>query len=113
MGVIDFVIMLTVVTVSFILGRMNMNSKSFDKEVVKEAPQQVICSPQITVVFQQNIEDDEDLCREVADMYLSNRAFYYSGKDSSQEKLILSEKEIDVFIRFNDVDFSKLQKINI
>ena len=45
-------------------------------------------------------------------MYLSNRAFYYSGKGPSQELSVLSE-EMDVYVHFNNVEFSKLQKIEV
>lgn len=46
-------------------------------------------------------------------MYLSNRAFYYSGKTPSVEVALLPEKEMDVYVRFNNIDFSKLQKIEV
>lgn len=113
MELIDIAIILTVMAVAFIIGKVSKSPIRSDKKEEVEVIPQDICFPQITVVFQQDIEDDEDLCKEIADMYLANRAFYYSGKDPSQEHSVLSEKEMDVFVRFNNVDFSKLQKIEV
>lgn len=104
--------MLLAIFLSFIIGRMTQKPQSINKELTEEVSQHTILSPQITVVFQQDIEDDEDLCKEVADMYLSNRAFYYAGK-APQESSVLSEEEMDVFVRFSNIDFNKLQKIEI
>ena len=104
---IDVFIMLLIIAVAFTIGRITKKSVVSDSEASKEAPKQAVCFPQITVVFQQ------DLCNEVADMYLSNRAFYYSGKTPSVEVALLPEKEMDVYVRFNNIDFSKLQKIEV
>ena len=92
---IDVFIMLLIIAVAFTIGRITKKSVVSDSEASKEAPKQAVCFPQITVVFQQEIDDDEDLCNEVADMYLSNRAFYYSGKTPSVEVALLPEKEMD------------------
>lgn len=113
MELIDILIILSVIAVTFIIGRISKGPICSSKRKEAEIVPQDICFPQITVVFQQDIDDDEDLCKEIADMYLSNRAFYYSGKDPSQEFSVLSEKEQDVFVSFNNVDFSKLQKIEV
>ena len=110
---IDVFIMLLIIAVAFTIGRITKKSVVSDSEASKEATKQAVCFPQITVVFQQEIDDDEDLCNEVADMYLSNRAFYYSGKTPSVEVALLPEKEMDVYVRFNNIDFSKLQKIEV
>ena len=110
---IDVFIMLLIIAVAFTIGRITKKAVVFESEASKEAPKQAVCFPQITVVFQQEIDDDEDLCNEVADMYLSNRAFYYSGKTPSVEVALLPEKEMDVYVRFNNIDFSKLQKIEV
>ena len=88
--------------VAFIIGRISKGPICTDKKEEVEVAPQDIYFPQITVVFQQDI----------ADMYLSNRAFYYSGKGPSQELSVLSE-EMDVYVHFNNVEFSKLQKIEV
>lgn len=67
-------------------------------------------SPQITVVFQKDLSDDEELSKEIADMYLSNRAFYYTGRTPTE---ILPEKEIDVFVKYENVDFQSLAKVEV
>lgn len=33
----------------------------------------LVLSPRITIVFQKDLSDDEELSREIADMYISNR----------------------------------------
>lgn len=112
MELIDITIILVIISVAFIIGRLTKRPVYINSIIEKEGSPQSVCFPQITIVFQQEIEDDEDLCKEIADMYLSNRAFYYSGKDPLQDS-ILPEKELDVFVFFNDIDFSKLQKIDV
>lgn len=42
-------------------------------------------------------------------MYITRRAYYYSGSDATFE---LSEKDNNVFIKFEDIDFNQLQKID-
>lgn len=112
MELMDIAIIVSITSVAFIIGRLSKRPVCTNSIIEKEASQQSICFPQITIVFQQEVEEDEDLCKEIADMYLSNRAFYYSGKSPVQDS-ILSEKEQDVFVSFNNVDFSKLQKIEV
>lgn len=67
-------------------------------------------SPQITVVFQKDISNDEELSREIADMYISNRAYYYAGKTPST---VLPEETDPVIVKYDNVDFSILRKIDI
>lgn len=112
MGIIDTSIILVTMAIAFSLGRITRKSKVAEVTTTPENPKHTIFSPQITVVFQQDIDDDEELINEIADMYLANRAFYYSGK-VPQDPSVLSEKEIDVYVRFKDVNFSKLQEINV
>lgn len=112
MELMDITIMLSITSVAFIIGRLTKRTVHINSIIKKETARQSICCPQITIVFQQEVEDDDDLCKEIADMYLSNRAFYYSGKNPLQDS-ILPEKEQDVFVSFNNIDFSKLQKIEV
>lgn len=81
---------------------------------VKEegADSELVLSPRITIVFQKDLSDDEELAREIADMYISNRAFYYADTPPSQNQ-VLSEKSDDVFVKYESVDFSALSKIDI
>lgn len=83
-----------------------------DKNIVIEGHSDMLYSPQITIVFQKDISDDEELTKEIADMYISNRVYYYSGKEPIENKKILSEKD-GAYVRFNDVVFSVFASINI
>lgn len=109
---LDIAIIVSITSVAFIIGRLSKRPVHINSIIEKEAPQQSICFPQITIVFQQEVEDDEDLCKEIADMYLSNRAFYYAGRSPLPDS-VLPEKEQDVFVSFNNIDFSKLQEIEV
>ena len=73
----------------------------------------LVLSPRITIVFQKDLSDDEELSREIADMYISNRAYYYAGKIPPFQYQVLSEKSDDVFVKYESVDFSALSKIDI
>lgn len=79
----------------------------------RESASDLILSPQITIVFQKDIADDEELTKEIADMYISNRAYYYTGKEPPRNWSQLSEKYDDVFVKYESVDFSTLNKIDI
>lgn len=74
---------------------------------------ELVLSPRITIVFQKDLSNDEELAREIADMYISNRAFYYAGKTPPPGHQVLSEKSDDVFVKYESVDFSALSKIDI
>ena len=71
----------------------------------------LVLSPRITIVFQKDLSDDEELSREIAD--ISNRAYYYAGKIPPSQLQVLSEKSDDVFVKYESVDFSALSKIDI
>lgn len=73
----------------------------------------LVLSPRIIIVFQKDLSDDEELSREIADMYISNRAYYYAGKIPPSQLQVLSEKSDDVFVKYESVDFSALSKIDI
>lgn len=85
------------------------------KEEVLQMPEAVeiweIPSPKIMVVFQRDSEseDDEEVCKEIADMYISYRTYYYSGRALP----VLDVKEEKEMIWYEDIDFSRLEKINV
>lgn len=80
----------------------------------QETASNLLISPQITIIFQKDISDDEELSKEIADMYISNRAYYYAGKEPPvNQPNQLSEKYDDVFIKYDKVDFSTLYRIDI
>ena len=68
MELVDILIILSVMAVAFIIGRISKGPICTDKKEEVEVAPQDIYFPQITVVFQQDIDDDEDLCKEIADM---------------------------------------------
>lgn len=70
-----------------------------------------VLPPQITVIFQKDISDEEELIKEVADMYISNRTYYYSGKHLSNE-LLSEKKELD-FVKYDSIDFVALKRIDV
>lgn len=69
----------------------------------------LLCSPRITVVFQKDLTEDEELVKEIADMYVSNRVYYYSGKSAPSGEL-LSEK--DIYVRYDSINFALLKTID-
>lgn len=74
-------------------------------------------SPRITIVFQNDISDDEELTKEIADMYITNRTYYYSGKTGTTPiqtvDQILSEKEDDPYVLYGNINFDILKNIAI
>lgn len=93
-------------------------SKKKEKEIhllihdKQETSQSVPQAPQIMVVFEKDISDDEELIKEIADMYISNRTYYYSGEVPQATKQVLSE-ETPVFLKFDDIAFSSLASIDV
>lgn len=78
----------------------------------QETSQSVPQVPQIMVVFEKDISDDEELIKEIADMYISNRTYYYSGEAPLGTKQVLSE-ETPVYFKFDDIAFSSLASIDV
>lgn len=116
----DMAIVVIVIASILILGLFYFSESK--KKIVQPVPfhqeeretaSDLILSPQITIVFQRDIADDEELSKEIADMYISNRAYYYAGKEPPRNQGQLSEKYDDVFIEYESVDFSTLNKIDI
>lgn len=106
-----YLLMLLLFCLGFWLGKKVISKDPPISAEKQESSREVISPLQITVVFQQDLLNDEDLCKEIADMYLSNRAFYYSGRQPPA--LSEKEEEEEVFVYFDNIDFSKLQKIEV
>lgn len=69
---------------------------------------------QITIIFQKDLSDDEEISKEIADMYISNRVYYYAGKEPPcTTSQVLSEKYDDAFVEYESIDFPSLNKIDI
>lgn len=120
-SIFDMAIVVIVITSILILGLFYFSESK--KKIAQPIPfsmkerepaSDLILSPQITIVFQKDISDDEELSKEIADMYISNRTYYYAGIEPPiNRNQILSEKHDDVFIEYENVDFSTLNKIDI
>lgn len=63
-------------------------------------------NPVIHVIFQKEI-NEEELISEIADMYIENRIYYYTGKLSSEKQ------EEEIHTKFSDVQWDKLESINV
>ena len=114
----DLAIVTIVIVSILILGLVYFSESKKKTECtaslsVEEEKSDLVLSPRITIVFQKDLSDDEELSREIADMYISNRAYYYAGKIPPSQLQVLSEKSDDVFVKYESVDFSALSKIDI
>ena len=59
-------------------GRIISKTVSYTHLEEEKSDSDLVLSPRITIVFQKDLSDDEELSREIADMYISNRAYYYA-----------------------------------
>lgn len=110
----DLAIVTIVIVSILILGLVYFSGSKKSLSVEEEkSDSDLVLSPRITIVFQKDLSDDEELSREIADMYISNRAYYYAGKIPPFQHQVLSEKSDDVFVKYESVDFSALSKIDI
>ena len=115
----DLAIVTIVIVSILILGLVYFSGSKKKTEctaslsVEEKSDSDLVLSPRITIVFQKDLSDDEELSREIADMYISNRAYYYAGKIPPFQHQVLSEKSDDVFVKYESVDFSALSKIDI
>ncbi len=119
-SLLDIVIVAVIILSIIILGFGYFSGSKKDRIRVVSMPAEenrsrsdIVQMPQITIVFQKDLSDDEELSREIADMYISNRAYYYAGEKPPSGYPILSEKSDGVFVKYESVDFSALSKIDI
>ena len=96
MNTIDFILLFLFCT--FFL------SQFFKKRREKQVEN--IC-PVFHIIFQKEV-NDENLVSEIADMYLEGRTYYYNGKSYFNEG-----KTENIYIRYADVQWDKLQVINV
>lgn len=111
----DILILLIIIPLALIIWFYFSSSKKKEednpnlKREETKATSDLLCYPRITVVFQRELADDEELIKEVADMYVSNRAYFYHGKSPTPEQ-VLSEK--DVYLKYENIDFSSFMPID-
>lgn len=67
-------------------------------------------APVIKVIFSTENEENEECVRELADMYIEERLFFYTGK-----KTVYPDNPADdrVFVEYDKVNFEILKVINI
>ena len=120
LSMIDLVFVVFVLFLFFVFrNRYFSESKKKEKEIhplihdKQETSQSVPQAPQIMVVFEKDISDDEELIKEIADMYISNRTYYYSGEVPQQVTNQVLLEETPVYLKFDNIAFSSLASIDV
>ena len=70
-------------------------------------------APVIRVIFQVENTEEEYLAKEIADMFLDGRTYYYSGKKPEETKGKMDDTEMDKFIKFEDVQWDMIKTIHV
>ena len=70
-------------------------------------------APVIRVIFQVENTEEDDLAKEIADMFLDGRTYYYSGKKPEETKEKTEDTEIEKFVRFEDVQWNLIKTIQV
>ena len=65
------------------------------------------------VIFQVENTEEDDLAKEIADMFLDGRTYYYSGKKPEETKEKTEDTEIEKFVRFEDVQWNLIKTIQV
>lgn len=88
------------------LNRHFSESNAAGNHQEKEGPtsQGIFQSPVLTIVFREE-RTEEDAIREIADIYINRHSY-----SSNTETRIPEEKE---YLKFENINFNKLEKINI
>lgn len=69
--------------------------------------------PVIRVIFQVENTEEDDLAKEIADMFLDGRTYYYSGKKPEETKEKTEDTEMEKFVRFEDVQWNLIKTIQV
>lgn len=70
-------------------------------------------APVIRVIFQVDNTEEDDLAKEIADMFLDGRTYYYSGKKPEDTKKKTEDTEMEKFVRFEDVQWNLIKTIQV
>ena len=70
-------------------------------------------APVIRVIFQVENTEEDDLAKEIADMFLDGRTYYYSGKKPEETKGKTDDTEMDKFIKFENVQWNMIKTIHV
>ena len=63
--------------------------------------------PVIRVIFNTESKDEDEIADELADMYITQRTYYYTGRTGG------TPSDDTVFIKYGDIDFTRLQPIDV
>lgn len=121
MSIADVIILIfiSLTIYHFLVKRKVMkNNRSNDKKQVprveKEKTENIQeRAPVIRVIFQVENTEEDDLAKEIADMFLDGRTFYYSGKKPEDAKVKADEIEMEKFIKFEHVQWDLIKTIQV
>ncbi len=93
----------------------NQEEKSKQKDSSKKEDNIQEKVPVIRVIFQVDTDkEDEDLAKEIADMFLEGRTYYYSGKVIDGKTNDRQEEYGDEkFVKYDDVQWDLLKTIEV
>ena len=66
-------------------------------------------APVIRVIFQVENTEEDDLAKEIADMFLDGRTYYYSWKKPEDTKEKTEDTDMEKFVRFEDVQWNLIK----
>lgn len=69
--------------------------------------------PVIRVIFLAENTEEDDLVKEIADMFLEGRTYYYSGKKPEVTKEKTDDAEMEKFIKFEDVQWNLIKTTQV
>lgn len=83
--------------------------------VVKEEARHIVRDtvPIIKVVFTPDVESEDEISNELADMFITLRTYYYSGKPIPEAGKLPPDKENEIFIKYDNIKWDMLKKIDI
>lgn len=70
----------------------------------------IVTPPTFRVIFNQEI--DEEFTKELADMFINQRTFYYQGSQKKPENSFFP-KENDIYVSYENVQWDLLKKVKV
>ena len=121
MSIADVIILIFIsLAIYHFLGKRKVtkNNRSNDKKQVprveKEKTENIQeRAPVIRIIFQVENTEEDDLAKEIADMFLDGRTYYYSGKKPEETKEKTEDTEMEKFVRFEDVQWNLIKTIQV
>lgn len=69
--------------------------------------------PIINVIFSTESKDEEDISKELADMFVNQRTFFYTAQSSERLNTEPNRKDDDVFVKYENVNWDALKSIEV